>query len=214
MPIYWWLNAEVRSSGGWKIPPELPAPDMKNARDIGGEFGWMKQDYKSARLFFGNGALFPFRRGRPPGASEFCRLWDTYQPDWDIDMDAHWIDFEQLYIDLWDTPAVLMHSLVSARFARLFGDGSHSLPEAALRAAGATDNDFTKLRENAGTISDTIDTLHGWDSFAIERMPPQEFLGVTWQASVNWMVPGCADRIRELRRLGNDTDLRVIALRG
>jgi hypothetical protein len=214
MGTYWWFNAEVRRCDGWKIPDELPPKHTGSGIPIGGEFGWMRQNWNSYRLFFGDGAFFPFTRGRPPETSEFCRLWDDYQPDWDIDMEAHWIDFERLYIDLWDDPAVLMQSGIRARFASHFGDGSQGFPEAALRAAGATGDDFSQLRERAAPVSGAIDNVLGWDRFMIERIPPQDCVPVTWQASVNWMLPSCAAGFRKLRRLGNAADLRVIALLG
>ena len=138
MSILWIFHAEVRSGDGWKIPPELPPIHADKGCAIGGEFGWMKEHWISDRLFFGADALFPFARGRPPGASEFCRLWDEYWPGWDSDADkaAHWIDYERLYVDLWDEQTVLVASYAPVRLAGLFGDGTCAFPDDATRAKG------------------------------------------------------------------------------
>ncbi|MEQ1577428.1 MAG: hypothetical protein ABL894_07235 [Hyphomicrobium sp.] len=213
MPVNWWFNAEVRRGEGWEIPAELPPKNLKYGCPIGGEFGWIRQNWQASTLFFGARALFSFNRGRPPGDSEFCRLWDAYQPGWDIAMEAHWIGFERLNIGLWDEPAVLVHALVPVRFAGLFGDGTCALPEAALLAAGASGEDFSRLRNGATPASRAIGNVANWDRAVMATTPRQDGVAVSWLASVNGLLPGCAERFHELARLAKPEDLRVIALR-
>ncbi len=179
MPMYWWLNAEVRTGEGWKIPTEFPSTDKKYGRDIGGEFGWLKVDWVASRLFFGAEALFPFARGRPPGASEFCRLWDQHWPGWVTDKEAAgeavcWLGYEQLYVDLWHDPAVLMRSEMPAPLAKHFGNGTLALPEADLRAAGATDETFTAFRNAARPVSGAIDCVTSWIASRLPKCLPRK----------------------------------------
>lgn len=216
MSFIWSLNAEVRSGEGWTIPAELPPKDNKYGCDIGGEFGWMKGRSVHCRdeLFFGAGALIPFACGRPPGSSEFCRLWDAYQPGWDSDMEVYWIAYERLYVELWDDPSVLVKSGIRSRFLSHFGDGAQTLPEAELLAAGATGEDVNELWLDASLASDVVDHLNDWQRSnpgRLEISQPDANVTVTWRASINWLLPSSAD-FQQLRHFGNAADLRVIVL--
>jgi len=215
MSIHWVFHAEVRCGEGWKLPPGLPPMDARLC-PIGGEFGWMPEHWTSDKLFFGADALFPFARGRPPGNSEFCRLWDKHRPGWDSDNEksAHWIDYDRLYVNLWGEPTVLVVSHTKVRLAGLFGDGTHSLPEAALWAAGATDDDFYVLRKWATLASGAIDRIHGVGRGEIEKLQPEQEVFVSWQTSIDWLLPSCAKCFHELRRLASTSNLRVITWRG
>jgi hypothetical protein len=215
MSICWIFHAEVRSGVSWAIPNAL-TPTATKIPPIGGEFGWMKDHRTSAGLFFGADALFRFSSGRPPGPSEFCQLWDEYCPGWDSDGEraVHWIDSDQLYVDLWNDPMVLVESYAAVRLAGLFSDGTQAFPQAALLMAGATKNDLWLLHKLARPTSLPRDRLRGAGRNEIEKRRPEHEVVVSWQTSINALFPSCADAFRRLRQLGDATNLRVIALRG
>jgi hypothetical protein len=213
MSVNFHFYVETRASGEWTCPDAFPAATVHGLPR--GEFTWIKASSRTPGLFFGEGALFPFRPEHPPftPASELFRT--LYPEGWkmgDREIVLSWIPFEELIVDLWDETRLLVGNRVPASVAALFGDGNMSFPGAALAAAGWEQHAIDRLREGGPAI-EAIPRSTGPGRREVDASHPERPLEVTWTDT----VAGClgrrrADAFRSLRQHGTDTELRVISI--
>jgi hypothetical protein len=198
MSVDFHLYVETRAGGEWTCPDEFPQMTIHGLPR--GEFTWIKSSSRTSGLFFGEGALFPFRPGHPPftPASELLRT--LYPEGWNVgdrDLTLSWIPYEELMVDLWDETRLLVGNRVPAGIAALFGDGTA----------------IDRLREG-GPALESIPRSTGPGRSEADASHPERPLEVTWTDT----VAGClgrrrADAFRSLRRHGADAELRVISIR-
>jgi hypothetical protein len=209
--IDFYFYVETVATGVWTRPDACA--HLERAAALG-EFTWLPRRAAGAALFFGKTARFPFRSGRPPHteASALFAYIDRGL-DWD-ELDPRWVSFEELLVDSWDEPTLLVEARVPVTLAALFEDGEREFPEAALLARGCAEPMMHGLRQ--GTLaSQAIDRTFGKARHEVETAPTSAPLSVTWRDSVSKLLG--ADRaasFRNLRRYGKDAELRVIALLG
>lgn len=214
MSIDWYFYAETRSADGWVLLAEYAS---QGQFPPGESFAWMKNRANASRIFFGDDALFPFASGRPPGPSELCQRLDDWWivpgSPWEHEMKVRWIGFDELLVELWGEPALLVWASVPADLAELFGRGDGAFPSQSLRAAGASEDMLRGLRQTAALTAAAVDRTYGAGRHDLAGRPSEEAVAVTWQAPIDWLLPD-ADGFRTVRKLAGDAELRVVALLG
>jgi hypothetical protein len=204
---------ETRKSGAWNRPEEFAA-DEKTSRRLGA-FTWIPgKSYVQYQLFFGDEALFRFRRERPPDTRDSA-LFQHLDHFYDYEEDERrlsWLPYEELLVDLWDEPSLLISARVPASQAALFGNGRQPFPETALATAGWDSYDVDRMREGC-LVSEALDRTFGRGRNEVEGCSGDWLITVTWADSVSgYLGASRANAFRSLRQYGSDRDLRVISL--
>ena len=215
MGLDYQFYVQKRTAEGWQVPPGFA--NGQGEREEFGGFAWIDDKASARDLFCGTKALFPLRSEVPPEITNtllFQRcgaaFWEWYHG---------WLPFEDLLLDLWDEPDLLICKRVEARYANLFGDGRQSFPRRGLLSAGVAPVEVEGLEGaapfafDAELVADPIDRERGKKRFELERVGPDFLVEVTWKASVrSFLGDWCAKEFRNLRRYGRDEELRVICL--
>lgn len=203
---------ETRTSGVWNRPDEFAA-EQEFSRRLGG-FTWVSGKSCVQSLFFGDGALFQFRRERPPDTRDstlFQHLDSFYDYDYN-ERRLSWLPYEEFLIDQWDEHSLLVSGRVPASQAALFGNGSQPFPEEALMVAGRDRYVIQRLREGH-LVCDPVDRRFGRGRNELVECPGDWLITVTWADSVSGYLGALrAEAFRSLRKYGSDRDLRVISL--
>jgi hypothetical protein len=217
LPIYHHFYVECRGPDGWGVPPDFePEPWTFVCNRSYGEFAWAHPRYGWLRLFFGVDPLFPMRTGPPDDRRGSPLLWDLDQfYDYDRDEDRLcWLPYPELVIDCWDTELVTVGAEVPARYALLFGDGQQRFPGAAIREAGASEEELDDLRDG-WPAREPVDVAFGRQRSRVARLPPERPIAVTWRATIAEFIGELhAGVFKGLRRYGPDEDLRILSKRG
>jgi len=214
MSTDWYFYAELRDGDCWTVPRGFLSSDLPRRVE---EFSWMDQCVKAAWAFFSEDALYPFVQGYPPGNSQLYSYLCPLFGDSVIrrEKNPHFVSYENLEVDLWGVSrSLLLQDRVPAKFALLFGNGTGDFPEAELSAAGATDAHLHELWQGARPATEPIDRLHGSGHYKLGHVREDYLVDVTWYSSVEWWLGGVAKDFADLRSLGRDAEIRVIALLG
>lgn len=214
MADYHLFFVEMRASGEWIVPEEFI--DRRDRRLLWvRDFTWMKRWAPASWLFFGDDAAIPFRTGRPQW-TRASALYNTWFPEGyeDRELEVAWIPFEELMVDGWDESWLSVETRVPASAALLFGDGDQLFPEAALAAAGWSEDEIRRARD--GHLAHApIDRTNGRARHEVEASHAMRAFEVTWRETVagvlrDWRV----EAFRSLRQYGSDADLRVVSIVG
>lgn len=218
MPLYQHVYVERREAEGWVVPQDFsPEPwTFECDRPFGG-FAWVPPRCGWLDLFFGADAVFPMRPGAPEDrrGSPLLRHLDRYYDYGRNEDRLCWLPYAELLVDCWQTDLITVGARVPARYAVLFGDGTHAFPNDALIEAGASERELEDLCQFAGKpVREAMDAGYGRHRHRIVHMPPEAFVEVTWRATIAEFVGHYAVLFEGLRRYGRDEDLRVLSRRG
>ncbi|MDI1451338.1 hypothetical protein [Polyangium sp. 6x1] len=212
MSLDYYFHVETRRTGDWTVPEGFPQSPYRP--EPLGEFTWMRGRSRSARLFFGSSAVFPFKPG-PPESRARSALFRSLGPDYDFEENERricWIPYPELMVDLWDEMRLVLQCEVGSRDAALFGDGRQRFPADALRARGHDDFRISLLQEGE-IVNEPIDRTHGKHRFEIEALAPEVRIPVTFVASVRgYLGEARTEAFQSLRVYGRDEDLRVVSM--
>ena len=204
------FHIEEHAGGRWDVPAGL---EPRSAYAHAGEFAWVPASAPGMRLFFGEGALFPFIPGAPPDW-EHSAIFRWLAPWYDFagdEFEISWLPFEDLLLDEWDRTTLIVSQRVKARYAAWFGDGAGAFPRDAVAGAGLSERDlFDGGRERV--VGAPIDRTFGRGRYEIEQAGDETLVDVTWAETIAGLMGDRVTReFRAVRRFGPDAALRVIS---
>lgn len=165
------------------------------------QYDWIPLD----ALFFQPGALIPFRNGLPPDQPP-SRLRSALA---EIGGDVRWLPVQDLFLDDWDTEALLLSRWVPARLAPLFGDGQAPFPQEALVQHGMSPREIRVIRCGV-PVEASVSRLWGRGLEETRQVAGDALLEVTWVDSVEGYLGEAT--VTAFRSLRNDhRQARVIA---
>jgi len=196
---------EHKQAGRWDIPDELV--DFHEP----GVFWVFSSHWSGRKFFFGSSAWFPLRRGPPPAWKD-SRLYQWFLPydfesnDWEIS----WVPYANLFVDDWETEQVCVGAPAKARYASWFADGSQPFPHRRIHEEGIAPEHV--LLYDWDFCESPVDRTCGRDRWTLEQTPPDDYVGVTWIATIAELLGAdTTTTFKQLRRFGDDADLRVIS---